>query len=72
MMSSKIQKVPNSFEYIQQMLTELRVMSENENAPVLAYVIEMAIIEAKEMGESIQLAQPSPADDIVEIKQLVT
>jgi hypothetical protein len=46
-MKSKKNSTPDQvFSYIGQMLIEMRIMSENANAPVLAYLIEMAIIEA--------------------------
>lgn len=38
-----------SFSYIEHMLIEMRLMSEKEDAPILAYLIEMAIIEARDM-----------------------
>ena len=42
------------FSYIEQMLIEMRIMSEKENAPVLAYLIEMAIIEARDTAHTKQ------------------
>ncbi len=42
-----------TFSYIKNMLTELRILSENEGAPVLAYLIEMAAIEATDLASGI-------------------
>ena len=57
----------STFAYIEHMLIELRQMSEKQDAPVLAYLIEMAIIEAKDMADGrINVATPTNehVDDI--------
>lgn len=45
MTSTSISTETQTFSYIEHMLVELRQMSEKQDAPVLAYLIEMAIIE---------------------------
>ncbi len=52
-------KQNQSFSYIEQMLVELRGISEKEGAPVLAYLIEMAIYEAGDLASGKQLAENS-------------
>jgi len=44
-----------NYIYIEQMLIELRIMSEKQGAPVLAYLIEMAIIEAGDLADGINI-----------------
>ncbi len=62
-MKSNSNSTPNQvFSYIEHMLIELRLMSEKENAPVLAYLIEMAIIEARDTADAVQ----NPVTPVVE------
>ena len=54
------------------MLIELRLMSEKHDAPVLAYLIEMAIIEAKDVSNAAinpSIQSPEQVDDL---KQLLS
>ncbi len=50
-----------TFAYIQSMLTEMRMLSETEDAPMLAYLIEMAIIEADDLVEGVHVEHPGIA-----------
>ncbi len=60
-MASQSPMHPNqTFAYIQCMLTELRILSESEDAPMLAYLIEMAIIEANDLADSINVRRDAP------------
>ncbi len=62
----------STFAYIEHMLIELRQMSEKQDAPVLAYLIEMAIIEAKDMGD-VQYNVATPTTEHVDdIKHLLS
>ncbi len=59
-----------TFSYLQHMLTELRIMSEKENATVLAYLIEMAIIEAKDLAEGIHVPRQEVSSRAVEVQYM--
>jgi hypothetical protein len=48
-------KRTETLEYMQSMLGQLRVMAENERCDMLAYLIEMAFLEA---GEIIRGERP--------------
>ena len=43
-------KRTETLEYMQSMLGQLRVMAENERCDMLAYLIEMAFLEAGEVA----------------------
>jgi hypothetical protein len=43
-------KRTETLDYIQSMLGQLRVMAENERCDMLAYLIEMAFLEAGEVA----------------------
>jgi len=60
------------FSYIEHMLIELRLMSEKRNAPVLAYLIEMAIIEARDTADAEQNPVTSVAEQDSDAKQLLS
>ncbi|EHK55195.1 hypothetical protein [Allomesorhizobium alhagi] len=51
-------KRTETLDYIQSMLGQLRVMAENERCDMLAYLIEMAFLEA---GEVTRGERPSRA-----------
>jgi RNA polymerase-interacting CarD/CdnL/TRCF family regulator len=71
-MKKQMNMAPNqTFAYLQHMLTELRILSEKEGAPVLAYLIEMAIIEANDLSDGIHVAVPAQKADSKGIRQLV-
>lgn len=53
--------------YIESMIVELRSMSLDLEAPVLAYFLEMAMIEAHEMAQEIQV-DPSDVDEGIEAR----
>ena len=59
------------FSYIEHMLIEMRLMSERENAPVLAYLIEMAIIEARDTANEVQNPVTPASEEISGEKQLL-
>ncbi len=61
-----------TFAYIEHMLIELRQMSEKQDAPVLAYLIEMAIIEAKDMGDVKYNAATPTTEHVDDIKHLLS
>jgi hypothetical protein len=48
---------PDTLEYVQSMLRELRGMAEGENCPMLVYLLEMAYIEASDL---VRNGQPEP------------
>lgn len=71
-MNNQAEMAPNqTFAYLQHILTELRLLSEKEGAPVLAYLIEMAIIEARDLSEGIHVTAPGQQADSRDIQQLV-
>ena len=45
-------KRTETLDYIQSMLAQLRVMAENERRDMLAYLIEMAFLEAGEVAHA--------------------
>lgn len=51
-------KRAETLDYVQSMLGQLRVMAENERCDMLAYLIEMAFLEA---GEVARAERPSRA-----------
>jgi len=59
------------FSYIEHMLIELRLMSEKENAAVLAYLIEMAIIEARDTADAEQNPVTPAVEQVLNEKQLL-
>ena len=59
------------FLYIEQMLIEMRIMSEKQNAPVLAYLIEMAIIEASDTMNTTQNPVASVDEEDSGVQQLL-
>ena len=64
---------PNqTFAYIEHMLIELRLMSEKQDAPVLAYLIEMAIIEAKDVSNAALTPPVQSPDQMEDLKQLLS
>ena len=64
---------PNqTFAYIEHMLIELRLMSEKQDAPVLAYLIEMAIIEAKDESNATLSPSIHSPEQVEDIKQLLS
>lgn len=56
--------------YIEHMLIELRKMSEKESAPVLAYLIEMAIIEARDLCDTLQSGALPDAKQPPKLRQI--
>jgi hypothetical protein len=51
-------KRTETLDYIQSMLGQLRVMAENERCDMLAYLIEMAFIEAGEVARAERPSRP--------------
>ena len=71
-MKSNSNSTPDQvFSYIEHMLIELRLMSEKENAPVLAYLIEMAIIEARDTADAEQNLVTPVVEQVSDVKQLL-
>lgn len=60
------------FSYIEHMLVELRLMSEKENAPVLAYLIEMSIIEARDTANALNNSVTPVAEQVKGEKQYLS
>lgn len=52
-----------SAAFIRDMLMELRVMSQSINQPMLAYLIEMAMIEASDLADG-RATTPQPASRV--------
>jgi hypothetical protein len=50
-------KRAETLDYIQSMLGQLRIMAENEQCDMLAYLIEMACVEANDV---VRGERPSP------------
>lgn len=57
MHSQPIKKRTETLDYIQSMLGQLRTMAENERCDMLAYLIEMAYVEASDV---VRGERPSP------------
>lgn len=71
-MDTKSNSTPDQvFSYIEHMLIEMRLMSERENAPVLAYLIEMAIIEARDTANAVQKSVTPAGEQVPGAKQLL-
>lgn len=49
MATGQTQRRADTLDYIQSMLSQLRVMAESERCDMLAFLIEMAYLEASEM-----------------------
>ncbi len=60
MHSDTMKKRTDTLDYLQQMLGELRIMAEAERYDMLAYLIEMAYIEASDI---IRRQRPSRVHD---------
>lgn len=55
-MHSHNRKRPDTLDYVQSMLGQLRIMAETERHDMLAYLIEMAYLEATDI---IKVERPS-------------
>ncbi|MBA3449443.1 MAG: hypothetical protein H0T56_17925 [Pseudaminobacter sp.] len=55
-MHSQTRKRPDTLDYLQSMLAQLRIMAETERCDMLAYLIEMAYLEATDI---IKLERPT-------------
>jgi len=49
----------------------MRILSEKENAPMLAYLIEMAIIEADDLVQGNHTNHPVPTGTGAKVSKLV-
>lgn len=49
MHSQPVNKRVETLDYVQSMLGQLRTMAKNENCDMLAYLIEMAYVEASDV-----------------------
>ena len=54
----------NQAAYVEAMLVELRGMSLDMDAPVLAYFLEMAMVEAHEMANQIKIAEVGSGEGV--------
>lgn len=59
-------KRADTLDYLQSMLAQLKLMADSEGFDMLAYLIDMASIEAKEMAHAEAQARPGarPARDL--------